>query len=180
VQVRVRNGTNKATGQVAKAAPTITAQIPTESKVGETIAFSARADPAGVRALGFHWDFGDGTIAEGSAIPVTIYWAEDTLDVISGGSTNNCAVTQSLTSVCGSSSSMLVCSGFQNPESNTCNIIGCGLNTNTPQKFFRRLPWPCWSTHGRHAVLPQLVAECLILWRKEWGMSHGVPPKTET
>ena len=53
---------------VAKAAPTVTAQIPTESKVGETIALSARADPAGVRALGYHWDFGDGTIAEGSKV----------------------------------------------------------------------------------------------------------------
>jgi alpha-galactosidase len=50
---------------VAKAAPTVTARIPSQSKVGETIAFSAQADPDGVPALRYHWDFGDGTISEG-------------------------------------------------------------------------------------------------------------------
>ncbi len=50
---------------VAKTAPTVTARVPSESKAGETIAFAAQADPAGVPALGYHWDFGDGTVAEG-------------------------------------------------------------------------------------------------------------------
>jgi len=53
---------------VAKAAPTVAARIPSQSKVGETIAFSAQADPDGVPALGYHWDFGDGTISEGSNV----------------------------------------------------------------------------------------------------------------
>ncbi len=53
---------------VAKAAPTITAQVPSQSKAGETITFSAQADPGGVPALGYHWDFGDGTISEGSKV----------------------------------------------------------------------------------------------------------------
>ena len=53
---------------VAKAAPTVTARIPSQSKVGETIAFSAQADPDGVPALRYHWDFGDGTISEGSNV----------------------------------------------------------------------------------------------------------------
>jgi len=53
---------------VAKAAPKVTARIPSQSKVGETIAFSAQADPEGVPALGYHWDFGDGTISEGSTV----------------------------------------------------------------------------------------------------------------
>jgi hypothetical protein len=53
---------------VAKAAPTVTARVPSQSKVGEPIAFSAQADPDGVPALGYHWDFGDGTIAEGSNV----------------------------------------------------------------------------------------------------------------
>jgi hypothetical protein len=53
---------------VAKAAPTVTARIPSQSKVGETIAFSAQAAPDGVPALGYHWDFGDGTISEGSNV----------------------------------------------------------------------------------------------------------------
>ena len=50
---------------VAKAAPTVTARTPSQSQVGETITFSAQADPAGVPALGYHWDFGDGTVSEG-------------------------------------------------------------------------------------------------------------------
>jgi len=50
---------------VAKAAPTVTAQVPSQSKAGETIQFSAQADPAGVPAVGYHWDFGDGTVSEG-------------------------------------------------------------------------------------------------------------------
>jgi alpha-galactosidase len=53
---------------VAKAAPTVTARIPSQSKVGETIDVSARADPDGVPALGYHWDFGDGTIGVGSNV----------------------------------------------------------------------------------------------------------------
>jgi PKD repeat protein len=50
---------------VAKTAPSVTAQVPSQSKVGETIALSANADPKGVPAIGYHWDFGDGTISEG-------------------------------------------------------------------------------------------------------------------
>ena len=53
---------------VAKAAPTVTARVPSQSKAGETITFSAQANPAGVPALGYHWDFGDGTTAEGSNV----------------------------------------------------------------------------------------------------------------
>jgi alpha-galactosidase len=50
---------------VAKVAPTITARVPSQSKAGETITFSALADPNGVPALGYRWDFGDGTMSEG-------------------------------------------------------------------------------------------------------------------
>ena len=53
---------------VAKAAPTVTARVPSQSKAGETIAFSAEADPDGVPAVGYHWDFGDGTVAEGAKV----------------------------------------------------------------------------------------------------------------
>ena len=53
---------------VAKAAPTVTARVPSQSKVGETIALSAQADPDGVPALSYRWDFGDGTIAEGPKV----------------------------------------------------------------------------------------------------------------
>jgi alpha-galactosidase len=53
---------------IAKAAPSVTARVPSQSKVGETIAFTAQADPDGVPALGYHWDFGDGTVSEGSNV----------------------------------------------------------------------------------------------------------------
>jgi hypothetical protein len=53
---------------IAKAAPTVTAQVPSQSKAGETIALSAQSDPGDVPALGYHWDFGDGTVAEGSNV----------------------------------------------------------------------------------------------------------------
>jgi hypothetical protein len=53
---------------VAKAAPTVTAQVPSQAKAGETITFSAQADPSGVPALSYHWDFGDGTISEGAKV----------------------------------------------------------------------------------------------------------------
>ncbi|HYK50466.1 MAG TPA: alpha-galactosidase, partial [Terriglobales bacterium] len=52
----------------AKAAPTVTTQTPSQSKAGETIAFSAQADPDGVPVLGYHWDFGDGTISNGPKV----------------------------------------------------------------------------------------------------------------
>jgi len=53
---------------IAKAAPAVTARVRSQSKAGETIAFSSQASPDGVPALGYHWDFGDGTIAEGSTV----------------------------------------------------------------------------------------------------------------
>ena len=53
---------------VAKTAPTVTTRIPSQSKAGETIAFSAQTDPAGVSAIRYHWDFGDGTTSEESSV----------------------------------------------------------------------------------------------------------------
>jgi alpha-galactosidase len=53
---------------VAKSAPTVSARVPSQSKAGETIAFSAQADPNGIPALGYHWDFGDGTISDGPKV----------------------------------------------------------------------------------------------------------------
>jgi hypothetical protein len=52
----------------AKVAPTVMTEIPSQSKSGETIEFSAHAEPSGVPATGYHWDLGDGTTAEGSKI----------------------------------------------------------------------------------------------------------------
>jgi len=49
----------------AEAAPTITAQAPSAAATGETINFSAQAGADGVPAVAYHWDFGDGTSADG-------------------------------------------------------------------------------------------------------------------
>jgi alpha-galactosidase len=62
---------------VAKVAPRVTVRIPSQSKVGETIVFSAQADADGVPALGYHWDFGDGTISEGSSVSHCYTMASD-------------------------------------------------------------------------------------------------------
>jgi alpha-galactosidase len=50
---------------VAKAAPTVTARVPSAANAGETIHLSVHADPSGVPAVSYHWDFDDGTRAEG-------------------------------------------------------------------------------------------------------------------
>jgi hypothetical protein len=47
------------------AAPEITAQVPAEGHPSEALAFSAQAREDGVPALAYHWDFGDGTTADG-------------------------------------------------------------------------------------------------------------------
>jgi hypothetical protein len=47
------------------AAPAIAAQVPSEGRVSEALAFSAQAKEDGTPALGYHWDFGDGTTADG-------------------------------------------------------------------------------------------------------------------
>src|ERR1700722_9651170 len=50
---------------IATATPTVTAHVASQSKAGETITLTAQSDPGGVPALGYHWDFGDGTVGEG-------------------------------------------------------------------------------------------------------------------
>jgi hypothetical protein len=53
---------------VPAAAPSLTAQIPATAGPGESLKFSAAADPAGVPALAYHWDFGDGTSENGANV----------------------------------------------------------------------------------------------------------------
>jgi hypothetical protein len=53
------------------AAPEIAAQVPAEGRVSETLAFSAQAKEDGAPALGYHWDFGDGTTADGPRVAHT-------------------------------------------------------------------------------------------------------------
>lgn len=50
---------------VPAAAPTITANVPSTARAGETIKLSAEAAPDGVPAIDYRWDFGDGTTGNG-------------------------------------------------------------------------------------------------------------------
>ncbi len=52
--------------EIAPAAPTITARVPSSAKAGDTVDFLAQADAAGVPAISYMWDFGDGTTAVGN------------------------------------------------------------------------------------------------------------------
>ena len=50
------------------AAPTVTVHGPDKGKAGETVEFSAEADAAGVPALSYRWDFGDGVRSDGRIV----------------------------------------------------------------------------------------------------------------
>lgn len=50
---------------IPPAAPNITLHISESAHAGEAVTFSAESDAAGVPALSYKWDFGDGTHAEG-------------------------------------------------------------------------------------------------------------------
>jgi len=53
---------------VPAAAPAVTAAVPPKAEVGAELKFSAEARPDGVPAISYHWDFGDGTEADGAAV----------------------------------------------------------------------------------------------------------------
>jgi hypothetical protein len=50
---------------VAAAAPTLAINAPSSVQVAKAFTLSASCDPAGVPVLSYHWDFGDGTTADG-------------------------------------------------------------------------------------------------------------------
>jgi alpha-galactosidase len=53
---------------VAPGAPGITAKVPSVANAGETISFSAQSETTGVPAVEYHWEFGDGTGANGPRV----------------------------------------------------------------------------------------------------------------
>jgi hypothetical protein len=59
------------------AAPAVTAQVPSEAHVSEPVALTAHAQDGGVPALAYHWDFGDGTTADGPRTAHTYTRAAD-------------------------------------------------------------------------------------------------------
>jgi hypothetical protein len=50
---------------VPASAPSLTARVPSDAKVSESIALSVEAQESGVPVLSYHWDFGDGTTGDG-------------------------------------------------------------------------------------------------------------------
>jgi hypothetical protein len=56
---------------VAPQAPSITAKVRATGKIGENLGFAAAAAAGQVPALAYHWDFGDGVIADGAALTHT-------------------------------------------------------------------------------------------------------------
>jgi alpha-galactosidase len=55
-------------GHVSPSAPTVTAQVPSVANAGQTIQLSAQTESARVPAGAYHWDFGDGTSANGPKV----------------------------------------------------------------------------------------------------------------
>jgi alpha-galactosidase len=53
---------------VPAAAPTVAATVASQANVDETLAFTARSRTTGTPALTYHWDFGDGTMADGPTV----------------------------------------------------------------------------------------------------------------
>ncbi|HXW90049.1 MAG TPA: PKD domain-containing protein [Terriglobales bacterium] len=50
------------------AAPSITVQVPDQARVGEDLKFVCSVDSQGVPALGYRWEFGDGTTDQGRQV----------------------------------------------------------------------------------------------------------------
>ena len=56
---------------VSQSAPAVTANVPSVANAGETFPLSAQTEPAGVPAVNYVWDFGDGTSADGPKVSHT-------------------------------------------------------------------------------------------------------------
>ncbi len=57
--------------KVSPSAPNVKTEVPSAANAGETIHLSAQAEASGVSAVGYRWDFGDGTSANGARVSHT-------------------------------------------------------------------------------------------------------------
>lgn len=78
----IANGTVKITGQQPRSVrliklvndeiepkkPTVRVDIGGSTEIAKDVTFTANVNPAGVPAIGYHWDFGDGTTAQGQLV----------------------------------------------------------------------------------------------------------------
>jgi alpha-galactosidase len=89
---------------IALAAPSITLQVPSQAKIGEEIGFSCLVSKGGVPALAYHWDFGDGVVADGADVThaytaagnYTVRFTAEGLDSESAEKTSSIAVSGSV------------------------------------------------------------------------------------
>jgi len=91
----IENGTLSVEGQVRRSvrviklvssalpakAPTVDVKVGGNTDIGQDAEFQAVVDPAGVPALGFHWDFGDGTKGDGESLMHHAYTRKGTFKV---------------------------------------------------------------------------------------------------
>jgi len=91
----IDNGTLSVEGQVRRSvrviklvssalpakAPTVDVKVGGNTDIGQDAEFQAVVDPAGVPALGFHWDFGDGTKGDGESLMHHAYTRKGTFKV---------------------------------------------------------------------------------------------------
>ncbi|MGB7602497.1 MAG: PKD domain-containing protein [Candidatus Sulfotelmatobacter sp.] len=81
-------------------APSITCNVPSQAKIGEELRLSSAASKEGVPALAYHWDFGDGIVAEGASLTHTytaagtykVRFTAEGLDGLSAEKTSSIAV----------------------------------------------------------------------------------------
>ncbi len=90
---------------VPAAAPSVLLKAPAQAQLGRTVELSAIADPEGVPALAYHWDFGDGVSAQGPSAThaytrnglYTVRLSVDGLDGIAATRESSITVTGSIT-----------------------------------------------------------------------------------
>ncbi|MGC1450568.1 MAG: PKD domain-containing protein [Candidatus Sulfotelmatobacter sp.] len=89
---------------VPAAAPSIAFHVPPQAKIGEEITFASTASKDGVPVLAYHWDFGDGVVADGAILThaytaagnYTVRFTAEGLDGKSAEQTFSIAVSGSL------------------------------------------------------------------------------------
>ncbi|MGO9084899.1 MAG: PKD domain-containing protein [Candidatus Sulfotelmatobacter sp.] len=66
---------------VSASAPTVDVEVGGITDIAQTAEFRAVLNPAGVPAVGYHWDFGDGTTTDGSSVVEHAYTRKGNFEV---------------------------------------------------------------------------------------------------
>jgi hypothetical protein len=77
------------------------------------------------------------TAALGTGVPTHDYWVEDNLNHRSGNTSGACFASTTTGTACPAGTAMKVCRPSGNDaEGNSCVVNNCGLNSNSPNKYF--------------------------------------------